>query len=123
MSSLVVVVDFWTACGGLNRYRAGAIEQRRNRDINFPFRQDSDFYYLTGFFSGTDALLVLIPGRDQGEVIVFCRERDTTSERRDGRVLGPDACQLVLGVDDGFPVSDLGTKSSRACWRGVARYT
>ena len=84
----------------------GAIEQRRNRDINFPFRQDSDFYYLTGFCE-PDALLVLIPGRDQGEVIVFCRERDTTSERRDGRVLGPDACQLVLGVDDGFPVSDL----------------
>ena len=84
----------------------GAIEQRRNRDINFPFRQDSDFYYLTGFCE-PDALLVLIPGRDQGETIVFCRERDAASERRDGRVLGPDACRLVLGVDDGFPVSDL----------------
>ena len=84
----------------------GAIEQRRNRDINFPFRQDSDFYYLTGFCE-PDALLLLIPGRDQGEAIVFCRERDATSERRDGPVLGPDACQLALGVDDGFPISDV----------------
>ena len=84
----------------------GGIEQRRNRDINFPFRQDSDFYYLTGFCE-PDALLVLIPGRDQGEAIVFCRERDAASERRDGPVLGPEACQLALGVDDGFPVSDL----------------
>ena len=49
---------------------------------------------------------MLIPGRDQGETIVFAK-RDAASERRDGRVLGPDACRLVLGVDDGFPVSDL----------------
>ena len=84
----------------------GAVEQRRNRDVHYPFRQDSDFYYLTGFCE-PDALLVLIPGREQGEAIVFCRERDASRERRDGPVLGPDACQLVLGVDDGFPVSDL----------------
>ena len=53
----------------------GAIQQRRNRDIFYPFRQDSDFYYLTGFCE-PDALLVLVPLREQGESILFCREKD-----------------------------------------------
>ena len=49
--------------------------QRRNRDIDYAFRQDSDLLYLCGF-EEPDALLVLVPGRSQGEVILFCRERD-----------------------------------------------
>ena len=84
----------------------GAIKQRRNSDIFFPFRQDSDFYYLTGFCE-PDALLVLVPGREQGESIVFCRERDSVAEQRDGAILGPEAGQQVLGVDDAFPMADL----------------
>lgn len=47
----------------------------RNRDVNYPFRQDSDFYYLTGF-NEPDSLAVFIPGREQGEYILFCREFD-----------------------------------------------
>ena len=39
-----------------------AHEQQRSRDTEFPFRQDSDFYYLSGFFE-PDAVLVLLPGR------------------------------------------------------------
>jgi Xaa-Pro aminopeptidase len=84
----------------------GAVQQRRSNDICFPFRQDSDFYYLTGF-AEPDALLILIPGRTQGESILFCRERDPHLERRDGAILGPDQCQSVLGVDDAFPISDV----------------
>lgn len=49
----------------------------RNRDVHYPFRQDSDFYYLTGF-SEPDAMAVFIPGREQGEYILFCREFDET---------------------------------------------
>ncbi len=56
-----------------------AAEQRfRNRDTEYLFRQDSDFYYLTGF-SEPDAVLVLAPGRAHGEVILFCREREACS--------------------------------------------
>ena len=62
--------------------------QRRNRDIFYPFRQDSDFYYLTGF-SEPDALLVLVPLREQGEALLFCREKDPKLEQRDGVILGP----------------------------------
>lgn len=83
-----------------------AAEQRRNRDVYFPFRQDSDFYYLTGFCE-PHALLVLIPGRAQGESILFCQERDPVRERREGSILGPEACEAALGVDDAFPILDV----------------
>ena len=83
----------------------GATQQRRNRDIFYPFRQDSDFYYLTGFCE-PDALLVLVPLREQGESILFCREKDPKLEQRDGVILGPEAAIASIGVDDAFPVAD-----------------
>jgi len=78
----------------------------RNRDTEYLFRQDSDFYYLTGF-SEPDAVLVLAPGRSHGEVIVFCRERHARAELYDGERLGPDRAAQILDVDDGFPAADL----------------
>ncbi|MDZ7668475.1 MAG: Xaa-Pro aminopeptidase [Gammaproteobacteria bacterium] len=78
----------------------------RNRDSEYLFRQDSDFLYLTGF-TEPDAVLVLAPGREHGEVIVFCRERDPRAELYDGERLGPDRAVAALGLDDAFPVSDM----------------
>ena len=83
----------------------GAVAQRRNRDIFYPFRQDSDFYYLTGFCE-PEALLVLVPQREQGETILFCRDKDPRIEQRDGVILGPEAAVASIGVDDAFPVVD-----------------
>ena len=84
----------------------GAQLMRRNRDIYFPFRQDSDFYYLTGF-TEPEALLVLAPGREHGEEILFCAERDPLAERWDGERLGPERATQTLGVDDAFPYADM----------------
>ncbi len=53
----------------------------RNSDIDYPFRQDSDFQYLSGF-GEPDAVLVLVPGRAHGETILFCRECDPDLELR-----------------------------------------
>ena len=50
-------------------------ERVRNRDVFFPYRADSDFYYLCGF-DEPEAVLVLVPDRPQGEFLLFCRERD-----------------------------------------------
>ena len=50
-----------------------AVETVRNRDVEHPFRQDSDFYYLSGF-AEANACLVLIPGREEGEYILFCNK-------------------------------------------------
>ena len=48
----------------------GAVMQRRNRDINYAFRQDSDLLYLCGF-DEPDAVLVLVPERSRGEPLCF----------------------------------------------------
>lgn len=85
----------------------GARPKTRNRDTEYLFRQDSDFYYLTGFVE-PDALLVLQPGREQGESVLFCAERDPHWERWHGTRLGPEAALDQLGVDDAFPITDLG---------------
>lgn len=83
-----------------------AEETMRNRDTAHLFRQDSDFYYLTGF-EEPGALLVLAPGRAHGEVILFCQERDPVFERWNGERVGPDRAQQVLAVDDAFPMGDV----------------
>jgi len=83
-----------------------AREKIRNRDVEFPFRQDSDFYYLTGF-PEPDAVLVLLPGRPHGEVVIFCRERDPTMELWNGYRAGPEGVCENFGADDAFPIGDL----------------
>ncbi len=83
-----------------------ALVHRRNGDVDFQYRQDSDFYYLTGF-EEPESVFVLAPGREHGESIMFCREQDSDFELWNGSVAGPDrACQL-FGFDDAFPIADI----------------
>jgi len=84
-----------------------ARELIRNRDTEHLFRQSSDFYYLTGF-DEPNAVLVLAPGREHGEVILFCQEREPGMEQWTGERMGPDRASQMLGVDDAFPIGDLG---------------
>lgn len=85
---------------------AGASLATRNRDAEYPFRQDSDFYYLTGF-NEPDALLLLKPGRDEGEVVLFCPPRDPALEIWTGYRAGPEGCVERFGVDQAFPLDDI----------------
>lgn len=78
----------------------------RNRDVHYPFRQDSDFYYLTGF-SEPDALAVFIPGREQGEYILFCREFDEAKALWEGAHAGLEGATKHYQADDAFPIDDL----------------
>ena len=78
----------------------------RNRDVHYPFRQDSDFYYLTGF-NEADALAVFIPGREQGEYVLFCREYDATKALWEGAHAGLEGATTHYGADDAFPIDDL----------------
>ena len=78
----------------------------RSRDVEYRYRQDSDFYYLTGF-AEPDAVAVLAPGRANGEFVLFCRERDRDRERWDGARAGPDGAVADFGADDAFPIDDL----------------
>ena len=49
--------------------------RHRNSDVEYPYRQDSDFHYLSGF-GEPEAVAVLVPGRAQAEYILFVRERN-----------------------------------------------
>jgi Xaa-Pro aminopeptidase len=78
----------------------------RSRDVEYPYRQDSDFYYITGF-AEPEAIAILAPGRPRGEYVLFCRDRDTRREAWDGVRAGPEGVLADFGADDAFPISDV----------------
>lgn len=79
----------------------------RNGDVEYQFRPDSDFYYLTGF-DEPDAVAVICPSREQGQFVIFCRERDELREMWDGRRAGLEGAMEYYGADDAFPIDDIG---------------
>jgi len=82
-----------------------ASETPRNRDVHHPFRQDSDFYYLTGF-PEPEAIAVLAPGGEH-EFLLFCRERDPHMEIWHGRRAGPQGAMERYGVDNAHPIAEI----------------
>ena len=79
---------------------------RRNRDIEYPYRPDSDFFYLTGF-PEPEAVALLLPGRGAGEYLLFCRDHDAREERMHGSRAGLDGACGRYGADDAFPIDDI----------------
>src|SRR5215467_4058643 len=80
--------------------------RHRNNDVEYAFRQDSDFHYLTGF-GEPEAVAVLVPGRKQAEYILFVRDRDPARETWDGKRAGPAGATRQFGADDAFPIADI----------------
>ena len=78
----------------------------RSRDVEYRYRQDSDFYYLTGF-AEPEAVAVLVPGRASGEFLLFCRDRNPAKEQWDGSRAGQDGAIRDYGADDAFPIDDI----------------
>lgn len=83
-----------------------APERVRSHDTHYPYRQDSDFWYLSGF-PEPEAVLVLVPGRKHGEAILFCRERDAEREAWDGPRAGQEGAVAQYGMDDAYPIDDV----------------
>ena len=79
----------------------GASLVTRSHDSEYPFRQQSDFYYLTGL-QEPEALLLLLPGRAEGQSVVFCQDRDPTLEAWTGRRLGAQGVVSQHGLDQAF---------------------
>ncbi len=78
----------------------------RNNSVDYLYRPNSDFFYLTGF-DEPEAVAVLVPGREHGEYILFCRERDPAKELWDGLRAGQEGAMNDFGADDAFPFSDI----------------
>lgn len=85
---------------------ATAPEQTRNRDVEFPFRPDSDFFYLTGF-PEPQAVAVFAPGREAGEYVLFCRERDHKQEVWHGRRAGIGGAKRHYKAQQALPYGEL----------------
>lgn len=80
--------------------------RHRNNDVEYPYRQDSDFFYLTGFRE-PGAVAVLVPGRSQAQYVLFVRDRDPERETWDGRRAGTRGATRDFGADDAFPIEDI----------------
>ena len=83
-----------------------AAEKMRNKDTAYPYRQDSDFLYLSGF-SEPGAMMVLIPQQKGGCSTMFCRERDKQRELWDGERAGTEGVGARYGFDEAFPITEM----------------
>lgn len=77
----------------------------RNNDAEYPFRQSSNFYYLTGF-NEPDALLVMAKG-EEAAVTLFCPPRDPDMEIWTGYRAGPEGCVERFGADQAFNLDEI----------------
>ena len=78
----------------------------RSRDVDYLYRPDSNLLYLTGF-SEPEAVAVLLPGRGEGEFVLFCRDRDPERELWDGKRAGPEGARKDFGADSAWPIGEL----------------
>ena len=78
----------------------------RNSDVEYEYRQNSDFFYLTGF-SEPEAVLVIAPHHDTERTVLFLRPRDRTQEIWNGKRLGLEGALAELGVDAAYPIEEL----------------
>lgn len=86
----------------------GAREATRSNDTQYRFRQDSDFYYLTGF-EEPEAIAVIAPGR-AGKYTLFVRPRDPEQEIWVGRRAGVEGAKSDFGADESFPIAEFDQK-------------
>jgi len=81
-------------------------EQARSNDTDFPFRQDSDLHYLTGF-DEPDCVLVLTDAHPDHRFVLFVRPRDPEKETWHGRRAGVDGAKMRCGADAVYAVDEL----------------
>lgn len=84
---------------------ASGEEKIRNRDVEYLFRAESDFSYLTGFYE-PDSVLLLVK-KDENQATLFLRPKDAEQEIWQGRRLGVDMAELTLSVDQACPIDEL----------------
>ena len=83
-----------------------AVVSSRNRDVDYPYRSDSNFHYLSGF-DEPNSVIVIVPGRPHGEYLLFCRERKLEKEIWHGYREGQEGAIENFDADDSYPISDL----------------
>src|SRR3989442_4663704 len=87
----------------------GAQELRRNNDVNYEFRQASDFFFLTGF-DEPDAVAVINPADAKERFVLFVRPRDREMEIWNGRRAGVEGAIATYGADAAYTIDRLDDK-------------
>jgi len=77
----------------------------RSKDTEYRYRQDSNFYYLTGF-SEPESIALFIPGRKEGEYVLFCRPKDRQQEIWHGVRTGLQGACQQYGADQAFAIDE-----------------
>ncbi len=86
---------------------AGASTQYRNADSSYAFRQDSNFWYLTGFNEAEATLVVLTDNSNTAKSIAFVPEKDKLKEIWDGYRAGPEGAVKDHGFDEAYNNSEI----------------
>ena len=86
---------------------AGASTQYRNADSSYAFRQDSNFWYLTGFNEAEATLVVLTDNSKTAKSIAFVPEKDKLKEIWDGYRAGPEGAVKDHGFDEAYNNSEI----------------
>ncbi len=97
--------DFMDRIGGGIAFVPAAKETQRNHDVNHGFRQDSDFWYLTGF-EEPDAVAMLDPSHPDERYVLFVRPKDRETEIWDGYRAGVEGAVNDFGADAAYPLDD-----------------
>jgi Xaa-Pro aminopeptidase len=78
----------------------------RSNDVEFVYRQDNDFFYLTGF-AEPESVALFAPGHKDGEFVMFVRPRDRERETWTGRRAGVEGAMLDYGADKAYVADEL----------------
>jgi Xaa-Pro aminopeptidase len=89
---------------------AGASTQYRNADSSHAFRQDSNFWYLTGFNEAGSTLVLLVNEKNKVQSIAFVPEKDELKEIWDGYRAGPEGATNDHGFDLAFNNTEIGKR-------------
>ncbi|MEC4895803.1 MAG: aminopeptidase P N-terminal domain-containing protein [Oscillatoria sp. PMC 1051.18] len=80
-----------------------------HNDVEYIFRQDSDFYYLTGF-NEAEAVAVFAPHHEEHRFVLFVQPKNPEKETWTGYLLGVEAAKEQLGADEVYPIDELDEK-------------
>ncbi|MEL6129749.1 MAG: aminopeptidase P N-terminal domain-containing protein [Cyanobacteria bacterium J06627_3] len=80
-----------------------------HNDVEHPFRQNSDFFYLTGF-NEPDAIAILAPHHEEHQFVLFVRPKDKEKETWSGYRAGVDVAKEKYGAHAAYPITELAEK-------------
>ncbi|MEO1621037.1 MAG: aminopeptidase P N-terminal domain-containing protein [Cyanobacteria bacterium J06632_3] len=80
-----------------------------HNDVDYLYRQDSDFFYLTGF-NEPSAVAVLAPSHDEHKFVLFVQPKDPEKETWSGYRTGVEAAKERYGADEAYPITELAEK-------------